>query len=973
MIRKNSEKFEKVVLRKDKEDHCLIDDLEDLQDKSSENIQKVLRERLAIGEDFTFAGKNLIHVDSGSNKINLLKRFTGKVFQEMKKNKVNQVVSFAGSSLRAKEINKNTILTEIALMSNSKLEFVEAVQSAVELVNIFGSDGENICYAECLDIGFDYRFYICDCRVNAKIVDFEMERNSGIFRILMSLSDPTRQHLGLINWPVDNKNIELHQKFKSNLEILGISWFEILDLMELLSVSLLCDSLTFETSSFTLAGQKPSNTFTPVLCKSFQKICKLLGLVPGRFSEFLTSSNKYQGLEMLKSLKKLLLFLAFEGLLTKINSGLKKKASELRLGKKSFTLKLLTSPLAKTKAIIEGFLSNLMTECFEFVSYEEYLSLLTTIYEEKMPASKISVPRCRYILELFLDKSFGLLANFSNENFWKKLFKEIAEDSVYNKILGIEDETLTINFSWGSNSYHLPSLLTQFQQFPGKSVTDLLKKCSHRLVLASVDSFFNFDYKNYLNFLISELLEDASGLNMHVLFNFKDVKDVVFESSVVSMVSLPCRVLISRKVLNSELLKRNGLKFQMTENFYFLGKDSQDLISKVINAKIPNFNCSGIQVVSDSRLNGPKIPEYVDPVVKPMKKPPRSSSSKLRVFSVQSSKTSSKFLNSSLKNFKNYSFTDSIQEVTKIQAFWRGFKARRYFRSLKRLTQAAVKIQKVWKGFQSRKKFNFFHFLTCIKFIQRLYKKWHYRKTQAAKKIQYFFIKKRYRLSFYSRRNSKQLTNSGNFTFKTAQRSIERSKKFDKLKNQFKFKPALGKKSNELANSMKIKNNSQMKVEDRLLLKGRELSEKKDLAIINKKRAELPLRPSGSVKTFNKRFYEDNLRFMNDKKRSLKDLRVLKNQKELANCTFRPVTNNKNRSRSAMETVDELYRWKMKKDKRLENERKEIENEASSKLSNFKACSKSSLIVKGKKQEEQNKQVFLQELQKSVTPYWPNK
>lgn len=972
MFRKNpSEKFEKIVLRKEKaKDHCLIENLEELQDKSLENIQKVLIERLTLSEDFVFVGKNLLHLDTGSGKLDLLVKFIENVYEEMKKNKKTQVISLIGSSMKSKEINKNTVVAHLAFISTSNNEFMKTVQCAYEILNIFAGDGENLFFAECLNLAFDNKFALSGCEIVAKIVDVDLEAGLGIFRVLMSMAEATRQHLGLLGLQVDEKNIELIGKFKENLDFLGISWLEVVDLMEIVAVCVLLDKARFETNSFTFAGQKPCNTYNLVLSKEVMKVCKILGLVPFRFLECFTSFSKQRGLDMIEAFRKMMVIVAFDAFVKKVNVAIKKRAIDLRLGKSLYSLKVLTSPHAKTKSNIDGLISNIVSECFEFASYEQFLSILTTINEEKIPAKQLSVPRCRYILELFLDKSFGILANFNDQNFWRNLFNEISEDSVYNKILNIEDTNLTINFSWGSQSYHLPSLISQHEKFPKKVFSDLIKKSSHRLLLSSIHSFLAFDYKSYLNQVLSEILEPVSSLNTFIIFNFKDIKDMIFESSLLSTLRLPFKYLIQKTLIPTATLKKSSYKYQKTENFII----SDENPSKILNlTKTPHFNISSVTVFSNSPLKGPTLTEYIDPVLKPVSKLPRCGSSKLsqRVFSVTSSHASTKFLGASLQNFKNYSWTSSLKQIIKIQSYWRGYKTRLFVKSLKKLNKAAIQIQKVWKGFRLRKVLDFRKIVNCVRFVQKMYKKWFKKKCWAARKIQQFFINKKYKFSFISRRTSNHLTYSGNFTFKTAQRSLERSKKFDNARNEFRFKPDLGKKTLQIVR--KGYGEKKVRVEDRLIMKGKESNERKDFAIINKKRSEAVLRPSASVKRFNKRFYEDNLKFMNDKKNSLKDLRVMKNNKELINCTFKPTINSSNRSRSAMETINDLYKWKLKKDRKLEKDRQELENENLTKLKNFKASEKSSTIAKTKKQEENNKEVIASQIKQSMIPYWPSK
>lgn len=965
--------FEKCIIRKNKlSEDSFIEDLEELNEKSNERIKKVLENRVEAKEYFTKAGTNLVCIEGGSGKSILLKKFVENVYEKLKITHKTQVVALNGSSIRLKEGCKSNVLAHLGFLSNSCQGFVQAVHCAYELVSIFASDGSNLYFGECIEVMFDGEFGICGCCVKAKLTDLDFSENCGIFRILLSLAEPNLQHFGLMHRARVDKNIELHQQFKANLDLLGISWSETLDIMELLSVALLTEDLTFNTSNYTLAGQKAINKYLLSSSRHLTKISKILSIIPERLSDFFTALSKQQCADKLKSFKKLMIFLAFEAFLEKINNALKKKSQEYKLGKGKYTVNILSFPLAKHKKNIDGLLSNLIVECFEFVNYEQYLSVLTTFNEEKIPAHKLSVPRCRYIVELFFDKSYGVMLNFGNQRFWSNLKKELCGDSVYNKILAVEKDVLTINYSWGSNFYELSYLQQQFLTFPDSTFADLLKRCGNRQVTSALNNFFNFSYTSYTNFVLSELLSESSSNSTFVIFCYKDPKDLLIETSLSSVLNIPYKFLIKKKLVNLDHLKKNGCNPQISESFYYFDKGQQESLKRIFTGKIPAFEVSGLKVASETQFRGPKLDEYIELVIKPVKTIIRSSSAKLRVFSVSSSKTSTKLLHGSFQNFKNYSFIDYLPQIIRIQSAWRGYQSRKYFKALLNLHKSAEKIQKLWKGYKQRKKLNLKKVIASIRLIQKLYKIRYFRRNRAAKHIQKFFLNKFYTFS-HSNHSKSSFNKSSGIALRTTQRSLIRAQNTKKLEKSFKFVPSLSKKTLELAKKTQTNSYKGLKIEDRLMLQGKEMIEKKEVAALNKKRNELRLNPSSSVKAFNNHFYEDNLQFLTDKKTALKDLKIAKVQQEMKNCTFKPNISSTKRPRSALETVNDLYNWNQRRNKQLESKRKLSEDKDSQKHEKFRVTGKSQEINKVKEKQQQAKLNLMRTIQKSIEPYWPNK
>lgn len=431
--------------------------------------------------------------------------------------------------------------------------------------------------------------------------------------------------------------------------------------------------------------------------------------------------------------------------------------------------------------------------------------------------------------------------------------------------------------------------------------------------------------------------------------------------------------MIKKKLVSLDSLKKNGCYPQSSENFYYFDKGQKDCLMRVLAGKIRTFDVSGVIVANEKLLTGPRLDEYIDFVIRPKRTITRSSSAKPRVFSVCSSKASTKLLHGSLQNFKNYSFMDFVPEIIRIQSAWRGFKAKRYYRTLLKLHESARFIQKVWKGYKLRKKINLKRIIYAVREVQRLYKRWFFRKNRAAKVIQKFFIQKFYTFSYSNPTDSLIPRKYSTLFLKTTQRSLIRAKKTENFDKKFKFVPSLSKKTLELAKNVKKTCYKGLKIEDRLILQGKEMKEKKDVAALNKKRSEVGLNPSSSSKNFNNHFYEDNIQFLVDKKTSLKDLKIAKIQKEMNHCTFKPNISSDKRPRSALETVSDLYTWNHKRKRQIESVRKANEQEESHKMRTYRVTGKSQIINRTKQKEDLEKINSLAKLQKSVEPYWPNK
>ena len=979
------ELFEKVVLRRNK-NNCdtSIDNLEELNNKNNDSILHVLEERIKINEGFTLAGNCLVHLECPITKTQVLVKYIENVYSSMINNKRNQTIPLLGNSLKAKELTKTIIISHINSISTQNGSFSKYIQSAVEILTIFASDGENSYYGESIEFFFSEKFQLSGCRIISKLIDLDISRICGIFRILLSQSDPVLQHLGLTNKYLPEKNIELHQKFKNNLSLLGISWTEIQEIMELLSVIVLLDDLEFNTSQYIKAGQKASNIYNPELSKTNKKICKLLGIIQSRFQEFFTvQGNKKFGCEKVESLKKMLLVLCFDYLVNKINESLAKKAKELLyIGKNVYKISVIHFPNPAIKLNIDGVLSNLLIECQEFVAYENFLSLLSVFHEEKVSALNVSVPRCRYIIELFLDKNLGILYNFSSKKYLESLKSEVLGDSVYNKILLINDNVLTLNNSWGSNLYALETLQYQYSQFPDITYYELLKKSSNRLLGSILINFQSFTYQDYFTGAISELLYNSSYVPSNIVYCYKESKDLLNETSLISLLNISYTYIIEKTLISLENLKKLGYKPIVTDNFYFIDDINISILKKFLGAKYKLDDFSVIKGIGNINISGPKLNFYISPISNRHNDKKRSSSARSRpLFSGTASscisKGSAKSLSKSPLNYKGINYSQVLKKIILIQSMWRCYKSKKYFKSLKLLHDNAKKIQSYWKGCKIRTKFNIKKILKSIIFIQKKFKKYYNRKNNAARIIQkYYLLKYRQRVNqrmHYGilRKNSQKIMN-------TEKRHKERMQRAQSAQKIHTFAPVLSKKTLELAKNANERENNKLRVEERLMLKEKQRIEKLENEVFKKKRDEKILIENAQKKVVgkvNNKFYEEEIQFVKEKKESMKMLKHQINQEQSVNCTFKPSTSTmrNNNSRSPMQTVQDLYNWNLQKMIKIEKTSQKNERDLKLQMVKPKALLTSDKIHKIKIIEESEKEKLVVTMKRNTSPYWPNR
>jgi IQ calmodulin-binding motif len=982
------ELFEKVVLRKNKQQtEFFLDNLDKLVNKSHENIQKVLEDRLSVNEGFTFSGNNLVCIEYPNTKLNTLLKFLDNTYNDLKLNKNNYTIPILGNSLKFKELIKSVTISHLIDISTENESFSKYIQAGLELLNIFGSNGENVNYAEVLELQFSGNFKFSGCKVVAKLVDLDSPRLCGIFRILLSQSDAVLQHLGLSSKSLPDKNIELHQKFKANLDLLNISWTETQELMEILSPVILLDDMDFTTSHYIKAGEKLENKYSPDLSKVNTKVCKLLGLLQTRFQDFFTVNNKHSGKKKIECLKKLLMILGFDYLVKKINESLFKKSKGLLQGKSAYKISLNCFPNPKAKPSIEGLVSNLMLESQEFAAYQRYLSVLSLFNEEKASVNNLSVPRCRYIIELFLDKNHGILYNFNSDKYWDSLKKEILGDSVYNKIISFSEDFITINNSWGSSTYCLPSLQDQYLIYPSVSCSDLLKKSSNKLVISGLASINYFTYQQYIINTLSELTGEVSDFTANIIYCYKDIKDLLTETSIISMVNVPYKYIISQDIVTSKDLKNLAIKFGATENYFLLDCNVDNLKKFLGNKWKPNeFN---IDSVAYKKFKGPRLSSYFYSYQKTEQKRSSSVRSRIDDFSPSLSSISSAYsiLNSKIirldelkksfqskksesksqyskKNNKNYN--SFINKVILIQSIWKGYKARKYFNYLRLLHNSASVIQAFWKGFKTRKVYNLKKIIFSVICVQRLFRK-KYLKIKGSKPIKKDSLIEKIEAYDHPvripRRNSQKPLNAEKKPEKNPPRN-------NSVQKTYTFTPKLSKRTLEITEHLNSRENTKLKVEERLLLKEKQRIEKLSLATYNKKRSER-LIDKHLGKIHNEQFYEQQIKYLKDKNESVKLIKDQISKNEIADCTFKPNLAKTSRSKSPMETIQNLYNWDQQRLIKREKACNRNDFEVKLQMVSSRTLNISEKIHKNKLNQDLEKNVIAMKLKNSVSPYWP--
>ena len=162
---------------------------------------------------------------------------------------------------------------------------------------------------------------------------------------------------------------------------------------------------------------------------------------------------------------------------------------------------------------------------------------------------------------------------------------EVLGDSVYNKILSVNENLLTINNSWTSNLYYLPDLKHQFLLFPNAEYSGLLKRGSHKILASTIPKNRNFTYASYFTNAVSELLYTNSSNSANIIFCFKDIRDLINETSVTSIVNVNYDYILQKGQVSLENLKKFGFSVGVTENYFFIESENVDNLKNFLGKK----------------------------------------------------------------------------------------------------------------------------------------------------------------------------------------------------------------------------------------------------------------------------------------------------------------------------------------------------------------------------------------------------
>ena len=245
------------------------------------------------------------------------------------------------------------------------------------------------------------------------------------------------------------------------------------------------------------------------------------------------------------------------------------------------------------------------------------------------------------------------------------------------------------------------------------------------------------------------------------------------------------------------------------------------------------------------------------------------------------------------------------------------------------------------------------------------------RKSKAAKTIQQYYIKKKSQIQSFQSSRASSITvsiNSQKYE-KTQIPSIKRIQKAQSVERIHSFTPVLSKKTLEMTRNQSSRDN--LKIEDRLLLEGKRRNEKVRSLVSLKKKSEQK-NIEKPKKKVNEKFYDEQIKFLHDKKESIKELKDKLSKEEIAGCTFKPnLGRPSSSSRSPIEAVKSLYFWDQQK---VANREKAIlKNEFEMKLQmvKSKALKSSDRIFKTKQDQEMEKSKIMDVLKQNIGTYWP--
>ena len=347
-------------------------------------------------------------------------------------------------------------------------------------------------------------------------------------------------------------------------------------------------------------------------------------------------------------------------------------------------------------------------------------------------------------------------------------------------------------------------------------------------------------------------------------------------------------------------------------------------------------------------------------------------------------------------DYHSVNYASCIGNIATIQRMWRGFTARQYTGALTKLNRSATCIQKVWKGFNLRKQIKplMLMQISAVK-IQKVWKKRMEKKNSAARKIQNWYIRLKFKQEHKLGVSSREM--ESNSSFKRVAKKIikknvkQQSRKLKKdMNNKSKnyrassrssstysqednrsFSPVISERSKILWKNRASKFNN-LSLADRFKV----LEANRQEMIHKKRQAKLEEETYTHVPRVNPDGFDIKNTFYERQNGYMKSYKIHHEEKarpaNLEECSFRPSINKSLTSRNPEKTVQDLYSWARIKEKKINQARDAKEETEMDKIVNFKLSENTlNYSFKRKKKLSEEKSVSNQ-IKRESSPYWPN-
>ena len=697
-------------------------------------------------------------------------------------------------------------------------------------------------------------------------------------------------------------------------------------------------------------------------------------------------------------------------------------------------ISIVDFPGFRENSTLGGFCTNLAAECLSFVSENNYLKLLTALAVERVKIDSLDMNKSRYIVDLLLGSKDGVLKNLTKENFptyWKTLKKDIEDHEFYREVMLFNKSKFTVKHSFGEVEYNVTKLREKASLFKNRKVVyKLLSHCSHPALGHKLKKNPPLNLFDSLNQKISNLLSHVLSLKCHLVYFLSAPQNALDYSYTLSSLRntlvLPLLIwkwygyhywvnledlvvnfyeetkldLLLKQLLGEAdyykgtrylLLKKPGFHKLIQKAKFFADRLNLDFVNKLYS-KVSRPCREGLfeYTLLGEKLNvsEPNLKDYLLPEFSVETSFQHSKLTNTRrrrhtenlVYCPQPLETqnlvvcSDKKLYHTIKkvatNLKNLNYTHTTKVITKIQACWRGFKARKYYKAYKRLKSHATTIQRVWKGYKCRKVTELESTKKAIVLIQRSVLKWLLKRQRAAKKIQKWYRKVLEKEKFYSFSYYSKVSRDSSPFLHTSKRSTERTRAKSEIsfEEQLSFSPSILDSSRKLAEKKRIKqgcHHYSMFERFNLLEKHRtqRIKDSRQEKLL-KEESNYSFSPAiNNTRTFSQNFLQRQEAAVR-KYKARREKRILeKTYKETKEVRV-PV---KPRTKSFDQTVDSLFVWAKHKQLKLQNS----QNSQQEKQAFFKPNSLSTKILERRKSRINQSMVLLETQKKNTAPYWP--